>query len=248
MKKFVSIIKKELEDYKVLLRSIPALILSLYILSIVLMNIFASKEITTNLNYLRLDSGIVYSWIAFLTADVITKRFGPKAAIKISILGLVVNLFFALTFLLITKISGNWSSFYTYNDSMANDAINDVFSFNYVIVFSSSLAFFVSSVLNAILMYLINKKFKKDNYIAFSISAHTSTFISQFVDNFLFALLVSHTLFGWDMITCVVCALTGAVVEMLFELIFSHLGYLTLKKWEREDVGILYLNYINKEE
>ena len=49
--------------------------------------------------------------------------------------------------------------------------------------------------------------------------------IGQFVDNLVFAFMVSFVFFAWTPLQCVTCALTGAIVELLFEIIFSPLGY-----------------------
>ena len=45
------------------------------------------------------------------------------------------------------------------------------------------------------------------------------------------------------MIQCLTCSLIGASLELLFEIIFSPIGFKVLKNWERNDVGITYLNY-----
>ena len=76
-------IKKVMEDYKVLLRSIPAATVSLFIVSVIMMNLLANKELIS-LPYLALDCGFVVSWVSFLCQDMICKRFGAKASIKIS--------------------------------------------------------------------------------------------------------------------------------------------------------------------
>ena len=86
-------IKKVMEDYKVLLRSIPAATVSLFFVSVIMMNLLANKELIS-LPYLALDCGFVVSWVSFLCQDMICKRFGAKASIKISILALAVNLAF----------------------------------------------------------------------------------------------------------------------------------------------------------
>ena len=44
-----------------------------------------------------------------------------------------------------------------------------------------------------------------------------STFLAQFVDNLVFALLVSRVFFGWTMLQCFTCAVTGAIFELFFE-------------------------------
>ena len=70
--------------------------------------------------------------------------------------------------------------------------------------------------------------------------------IGQFVDNFLFALIVSKVFFGWTLLQCVTCALTGRVMELVCEVIFSPLGYLLVKKMEKNNVGKEYLDYLAK--
>ena len=68
-------IKKVMEDYKVLLRSIPAATVSLFFVSVIIMNLLANKELIS-LPYLALDCGFVVSWVSFLCQDMICKRFG----------------------------------------------------------------------------------------------------------------------------------------------------------------------------
>lgn len=62
-----------------------------------MMNLLANKELIS-LPYLALDCGFVVSWVSFLCQDMICKRFGAKASIKISILALLVNLAVSLCF------------------------------------------------------------------------------------------------------------------------------------------------------
>ena len=68
-------IKKVMEDYKVLLRSIPAATVSLFFVSVIMMNLLANKELIS-LPYLALDCGFVVSWVSFLCQDMICKRQG----------------------------------------------------------------------------------------------------------------------------------------------------------------------------
>lgn len=60
------------------------------------------------------------------------------------------------------------------------------------------------------------------------------------MDNLIFAFIVSLNFFGWSPLQCVTCALTGMVAELLFEVVFSHLGYLICKKWKKDNVGEAY--------
>ena len=60
----------------------------------------------------------------------------------------------------------------------------------------------------------------------------------------LFALIVSKIFFGWTMLQCVMCSLFGAIMELLFEIVFSPIGYRISKKLEQDKIGEQYLNYI----
>ena len=89
-------LQKELEDYKILLRNIPSLTVSLFIISVISMNLLSNKEISTGLSWLALDCGLLVSWLSFLTMDIVTKRFGARAAIKLSVLAVGINLLFCV--------------------------------------------------------------------------------------------------------------------------------------------------------
>ena len=54
--------------------------------------------------------------------------------------------------------------------------------------------------------------------------------------------------FSWTFVQCVMCALTGALLELIMEVIFSPIGYKVLKKWREQNVGKKYLDLIGKEE
>ena len=73
-------------------RSIPGVVLALFVLSIVSMNLLANKSINLPFSWLALDCGIIFSWLSFLVMDMITKYFGPRAATIVSIMALLVNL------------------------------------------------------------------------------------------------------------------------------------------------------------
>ena len=51
------------------------------VISCIGMNLFAGKELL-NVKYLALDCGFLLSWMSFLCMDMLTKRFGAKAAIS----------------------------------------------------------------------------------------------------------------------------------------------------------------------
>ena len=103
----MDLIRKEMDDYRILLRNVPSLVITMFVVSVIMMNLLANKELLS-VKYFALDCGFVLSWISFLCMDMICKRFGPKAAAKISILALAVNLFATLIFKLMSMTPGMW--------------------------------------------------------------------------------------------------------------------------------------------
>ena len=102
----MQLIRKELDDYRILLRSIPSLVLTLFVVSVIMMNLLANKEFIS-VKYFALDCGFVLSWISFLCMDMICKRFGAKAATKISILAMGINVICVLVFKLLSMAPGS---------------------------------------------------------------------------------------------------------------------------------------------
>ena len=249
MNKICQWFKKELKETGVLLKSIPAWLLTLFVLSVVLMNMLANKSIDTgSLEWLALDTGIIVSWLSFLTMDIIVKRFGPKASIKISILATVINLFVSIIFLIVSKIPGAWGESYIPEGDIVNNALNNTFSGTWYILLGSTIAFIISAIVNSLLNFIIGKMFKKnpDSFVAYAARSYGSTIAAQFIDNFIFALIVSLNFFGWTFIQCLTCALTGAIVELVCEVIFSPIGYRLARRWEADGTGREYLDLINE--
>ena len=81
---------------------------------------------------------------------------------------------------------------------------------------------------------------------SYALRSYLSTAIAQFVDNLTFALLVSHIFFGWSLLQCVTCSLTGMLVELLCEVGFSFFGYRICRGWEKKRVGEEYFKYRKK--
>ena len=240
-------IKKQLTEYKVLMRSIPALVVCLFILSVVCMNLLANKELFST-KYLALDCGFTLSWISFLCMDIICKRYGPRAANKISLLALSINLLICMIFNLLSMTPGNWGEFYSVTDGsigeIVNNALNTTIGGTWYVVLGSSIAMLVASLTNSSLNWMIGKTFSKTTYKDFAIRSFVSTTAAQFVDNLVFATLVSKIFFGWNWTQVILCSLTGAFFELLCEVVFSPIGFKISKKWEEEKVGQTYLDYI----
>jgi uncharacterized PurR-regulated membrane protein YhhQ (DUF165 family) len=130
-------------------------------------------------------------------------------------------------------------------------AFNGIFGGSWFIVLSSSLAFLASAVVNNGLNAAIGRLFEAnpDGRAAYCTRSYISTFIGQFVDNFVFASLVFMVFapiywggFSWTLPQCISCSLIGAGMELFMEVIFSPIGYGVCRRWQRENVGSAYLN------
>ena len=239
-------IKSEIDDYKILLRNAPVLTMIFLVMSIIGMNLGAGKELL-NIRYLALDCGFLLSWMSFLCMDMLTKRFGAKAAIKISLLGLVYNLIWCGITWIFAHVGNNWSAYYAYNDEIANAALNDTFGGTWYILLGSTIAMAIASVVNALINEGLGKILKKNTFIVYAIRSYVSTAIGQFIDNLAFALIVSVTFFGWNMTQVIMCSLTGAVAELLAEIVFSPVGYKACRNWEKTGIGQNYLDYLESQ-
>ena len=204
--------KKVWGDYKVLLRSIPASTVTLFIVSVIMMNLLANKELIS-LPWLALDCGFAVSWVSFLS----------------------------LVFWLLTLTPGMWGAYYDTGLLEVNDALNATIGGTWYVVLGSSCAMLTSSVVNSLLNQAIGRLEHKNTFGAFALRSYVSTGIAQFVDNLVFAIIVSHTFFGWTWLQVLTCSLTGAVAELLCEVFLSPVGYRVVRGWERENVGALYL-------
>lgn len=241
----VKFVKRELNDYKILLRSIPSITVTFFVVSVILMNLLANREIQTGISWLALDCGLLISWLSFLSMDMITKRFGARASIKLSFLAVGINVIVSVIFFGISKIPGNWAEFYTFESDIVNIALDNTIAGTWYIILGSIIAFITSSFVNNPLNAFIGKHCKKDNFVSYALRTYISTSIGQFVDNLVFALIVSHVFFGWTLLQCITCAITGMFVELLLEVIFSPFGYKVCKQWEKEHVGQDYIDLTN---
>ncbi len=254
-----STISNLFKETKILLRSIPSFVVAAYIVAIISMNLLANKLVPLPMEYLVIDCGIFVSWAVFLTMDVVTRHFGPRAATILSVMALIVNLFVALLFYGCGHLPGIWGESYVEgSENIINTALDNTLSGNWFIVFGSSVAFLTSAVINNFLNFFIGKgiekdvagsketsisKGKKKNFGTYAIRSYVSTYVGQFADNLVFALIVSHTLFGLSLAQCVICAATGAAAELLFEVVFSPIGYAITSNWEKDGVGAEYFRF-----
>lgn len=236
------------EEYKILLRSVPSMVIAVFVLSVVLMNLLASRELYRS-DYFCLNTGLALSWISFLCMDCICKRFGAKAATRISILAIGVNMLCAVIFWGLMLTPGQWAAFYSASDPevghMISAGIDSTFANAWYIVVGSSAAMFASSVVNSSLNQMIGAMADHGNYRGFAARSLISTCAAQFVDNFVFSAMVSHVFFGWTWMQVLICSFTSMIIELAFEAAFSPLGYSISKGWEREKVGQSYVDMLD---
>ena len=236
-------ISREATEYKLLLKSIPATVVTLFVVSVVCMNLLANKTLL-QLDWIALDGGILISWLSFMCMDIITKHFGPKASNSITILAAMINLLTCLIFFVASAIPSNAGNY---------AAFDGIFGGTWFILLGSTVAFLASAIINNTLNWTIGKAFRKhpDGKLAYAARTYVSTFIGQFLDNFIFSVIVFTFFapifwngFHWTWLQCAMCALTGAVAELLMEVLFSPIGYRITKKWQREAVGKEYLDFV----
>lgn len=245
MNKIKSMIQTQIDDYRVLMRSVPPLVMMFLAISTTLMNLMAQKELL-NISWLALDCGFLLSWLSFLCMDMLTKRFGAKAAIQLSLTSVAVSLFVSLVLFVTSIVGNNWSAAYNYeNGDIVNAALNETFGGTWYVIAGSMIAFAVASIVNAVVNESIGKMTKKNNFRSFALRSYVSTAIGQFVDNFVFATVVSKVFFGWTWQQVFFCSIAGAVAELISEVIFSPVGFKVCRKWEKHNVGHEYLDYVN---
>lgn len=239
-------LKSEVLETKMLLRAIPSLTMTLFVVSVVTMNLLANKSINLPWGWLALDGGIIVSWMSFLSMDMITKYFGPKAATQASIVAVLVNLCMCIIFFVISLIPGIWGESYVDGaQDIINAAIDGTFGGTWYVLLGSTIAFITSSFVNNYTNAFLGKMEKSETFKAYAFRSYLSTGIGQFCDNLVFALLVSHVFFGWTFVQCIMCSFTGMIVETLCEVIFSYPGYTILQSWKKDNVGESYFKYIN---
>lgn len=235
----VSKTKSLIADYKLLLQSIPTLLVVAYTVSVVVMNLAASKVIF-QLGDVAGTGGILLSWIPFLCMDTAVKRWGAKAAIMLNFLAAFIDLIVVGFFCIVVAIPGNGQDYTAFNTTLGSV---------WFILLGSMTAFIISGVVNSLLNSAIGKIFKKnpDGKLAFFSRSYVSTFFGQFVDNFLFMFIVYFIFapkywgFGMTIATCIGTGIGGALLELLFEVVFSPIGYLIVKKWDKDNVGADWL-------
>ena len=237
--------KNQYIETKILMRSIPSVVVALFVISVIAMNILANKTII-NESWIAIDGGILISWLSFLSMDIVTKHYGPKAATRMSIFATLVNLLVCLIFFIVSVIPTPKDDYTSFNSIIGG---------TWFVLLSSTIAFLSSAVINNFLNWSIGKIFVKnpDGKLAYMTRSYVSTLVGQFFDNLIFAIFTFMIFapifwdgFHWTFIQCVMCSLTGALLELIMEVIFSPFGYKLCKKWKKDKVGEEYFNYLKR--
>ena len=215
----------------------PKWVTILLIVTVISMNLLSNITILS-LPWLALTAGITVSWLVFLLMDITTKHFGAKPATILSIIAIIANTIFCLVCFVISKIG-------TY------PKLDMILGGQWSILLASTTAYVVSAITNNYLNAMIGSMFKNnpDSKLAYITRTYISTFIGQFVDNFLFVVLAFVVLplipsaiqVHWTILQCVGCSLSCAFLEFLCEAIFSPLGYKISQKWKKENIGATYI-------
>lgn len=243
--------KKLLTQAKDAMRAIPGMVTAILILSVVSMNLLANKSVF-NLPWLASTAGIFVSWISFLCMDAVCKRFGAFTATILNTVAMLATLITAILYMLIVQIPGVWVASYSGATEEVSTAINAgldaTFASAWYVVLGSAFAMFLGGVTNSIVNKFVGKKVDtKDTYKGFAIRSFLSTAAGQFVDNFVFALFVSFVFFGWTWKQVIVCSFMMMLLELVFEIVFSPIGYRLAKNWKKDKVGADYLEAYNIE-
>lgn len=234
----ISKVKSLIADYKALLRSVPALVTTIFVLTTVLMN-FAAAKLIVNVGGFAVTGGFILSFVPFLCMDTVAKRFGARAAILLNILSAAGNLFAVIFLAIVAAIP----------TEQPYSEFNYIFGAVWFICLSSTVAFVVSGIVNSLINVAVGKLFKgKTSIIEFFTRSAFSTFVGQAIDNFLFiaGVYVVFAPIYWGMeplpiITCLGTAVFGGLMELLCEVIFTPLGYKIVKNWEKNNVGEEYI-------
>lgn len=236
-------IKKEFQELKELVSKINPLLMTFFVLSVICMNLLANKSIdfswlpgNTDANgnpvWFALDCGILVSWMAFFTMDIVVRRFGPKASTRLTIVAVGINLVVCLVFLLAGTVNGFWGeSYIPVGGELVNTALDNTISGTWYVLMGSTVAFIASAVVHGLTSTAVSKLFKdKEGLKSYAVCSFAATSLGQFTDNMIFSLLVSKIFFGWPLLACVMCSLTGMFIEFLLSVVFVPLGHKIFKK------------------
>ena len=239
MQKLVNWFKNDWKETKVLFKCLPALPFAILCAALIAMNILANKTIV-NESWIALDAGITVSWISFLAGDMLVKRFGPKAAFKISIAGICVQLMAIglLAFGGALPWGTNAEPIVGFDSLFCSAGLIWPLS-------AGTAAFIVAMLVDTLLNWAIFSRMRdKKSFKSYAIASYASTAVGQFVDNFLFGLLFTYAAGYVEFSALWMFAAIGALVELICQIILSPVGYRIAETWRKNKVGQEYVDMV----
>lgn len=254
-------IKKFITDSIADFKKVPSWLIAVSSVAVVLMNLVANKGLL-NLSWIALDAGFLVSWVMFLCMDIATQKYGGKASFAVTVFNVGVALASSLLLLIIAKLPPEWGGGWFFG-AQSEGALNTVIGNSILVVLVSLLAYVVASGIDILSNITIgkwmrnSKAFKNEDgkrtvkgFFVYFTRAYTSTFLSQFVDNLVFQFIAYNFLFSWfyggvpgaalgsveAQLSILMGAFTGAVAELLLELLFAPIGYLAIAEKDNQNI------------
>ena len=237
MKKIKKFIKSSIDEFK----KVPSWLVGLSVATTIMMNILANKTLFSDSSLFSVDCAIIISWVMFLVMDITTQRYGGKASFAITMFDVFVALGISGLMSIVASIPETSVSGWFQTEEVSS-ALNNLIGNNYLVIITSLFAFICASIVDIVSnltfgRWLNNTKFFKGEnnkrttkgFFVYVIRAYASTFLSQFVDNLVFMIIAYPLLF--NMPCSIGSILLGAflvsIAELVVELIFAPIGYLT---------------------
>ena len=247
MNNFKNWLKKDWEETKVLFRCMPTVPFAFLVSCLIAMNFLANRG--GSIGPVVFDCGVVVSWVAFLAGDMLVKRFGVKASFKIQAMALILELVCICLMTIGTFLPAMYGA--TEEESAVFTAIFRAAPWP---VFAGAGAYIIAALFNALVSKNILTRFKKrSSFGAYIVASWTSTVVGQFLDNFLFSLFFSiwqpwfsGSTFGDKLVSAVILAFVGMIIELVGQAIFSPIGYKIATNWKKNKVGEDYVRLVKE--
>lgn len=261
-KKMKAWIKKDKLETKTLFRCLPAIPFAILCVTMIAMNFLANKGVDFYAMFgehvggfvskiFSADSAIIISWIGFLAGDMIVKIFGTKAAIKVNLTAIGVQLLAILMFTAGALIPGSyWNS-----TGDATATFNELFLVQFWPCLGGTLAFTLATMVDSIFSGFLLKKFKdRTSFKSYAVASYVSTALGQFLDNMLFGLFFSIWQ-GWftqtntlsDILVHLIgFSAVGMIVELIGQAVLSPVGFKLTKSWRESGIGNEYIALVEE--
>lgn len=239
-------LKKDWNETKVLFKCLPALPFAILCASLIAMNFLANKGIVPAPldKYFQADAGIIVSWVAFLAGDMLVKRFGAKAAIKVNLAAISVQLFAVILFTIGSLIP--WG--YSIEPGSYEDTFNSIFRLSLWPLLAGTGAFIIATITDSFLSKFVLTRFKnRTTFRAYATASYASTAVGQFVDNLSFGLLFSVWQPWFTSFSAIwLYSAAGMIIELVCQAIFSPVGYRISRSWAKKGIGNEYIELVKE--